>query len=178
MINEWLDAITDLILTAPGNVDLGNGPLWPSTLARLGESSILSAANRVYDDYLEADVNAADYRPFFVLVEHSAEWRKYDTTMDLAAHGVVELAYTEQSLDKIDGTSRKPTHKEVVRYFRNFLDNLIQSCAERARSAGVPIAAIRLAVPPQRTARTQRDPNDPTTDYCWGAWHFTIGNHP
>ena len=169
MIDIWLTAIEDLILDAPGNADAEAGELWDSTLDRLGETVKETArTNRFFWDYLEAD-DVAPSRPFFVLTEIQAEWEKYNLR-DLAAGGVIEVAYTEPTL------TTAADHKEAKAYFAAWTGQLIQSCAERARAeCDVPIGAIRQTEFPQRTPRKDRDADKPDTDYFWAAWAFVIG---
>jgi hypothetical protein len=169
MIDLWLTAIEDLILDAPGNDDADAGPLWDSTLDRLGETAKETARDgRFFWDYLEAS-DVAPYRPFFVLTETDLDWDRYNLN-DLAAIGTVEVAYTEKTLETA------ADHKTAKAYFAAWSTALIQSCAERARSADVPIVGIHQTVFPQRTPRKDRNPDDPETDYFWAAWQFVIGN--
>lgn len=173
MVDLWLTAIEDLLLDAPGNTDEEAGPLWDSTLTRLNETDKEEArAARFFWDYFEA-TDVAPSRPFFVLTESEVDWQKYNLR-DLAAVGAIEVAYSEQTLQPEDGEDA-PTHKEAKEHFVAWTSALIQSCADRCRSAGVPIAAIRQTVFPQRTPRKNRDPDKPDTDYFWAAWEFLIG---
>jgi hypothetical protein len=168
MIDLWLTAIEDLLLAAPGNSNSGAGPVWSSTLARLGEVDTETArGRRCYWDYFEA-TDVAPSRPFFVLTEAEVDWQKYNLR-DLAAVGAIEVCYTENTL------RTAANHKAAKEYFVAWTSALIQSCAERCRSAGVPIAAIRQTVFPQRTPRKDRNPDKPDTDYFWAAWEFVIG---
>jgi hypothetical protein len=173
MVNDWIDEVVDLLLSAPGNGDPLLGNVWDSTLVRLGESTKSAAeASRVFHDFPEADVDdmeVASWRPFFVVTDAEVEWRKYSATWDMVAYGAIEVAYTEQT----DPAAND--HKQAVQYYRAWTAELIRWCAENARTAGVPIAGIRQVVRPQRTPRQLRNPNDPTSDYFWGAWHFVIG---
>ena len=168
MINLWLTAIEDLLLDAPGNADESAGPLWVPTLARLGEVAKETArTNRCHWDYFEA-TDVAPERPFFILTESELAWEKYNLR-DLAAIGAIDVVYTEPTLETAEN------HRAAKEYFVAWTSQLIQSCAERARSAHVAIAAIRQTTFPQRTPRKQRDPDKPDTDYFWASWEFLIG---
>lgn len=174
MVDLWLTAIEDLILSAPGNADEEAGPLWDSTLARLGETDEDDAREaRCFWDYFEA-TDVAPSRPFFVLTEAEVDWEKYNLN-DLAAVGAIEVCYTEPTL-QIDDDGNTLTHKESKEYFVQWTSAMIQWCAENCRTAGVPIAGIRQTVFPQRTPRKNRDPDKPDTDYFWAAWEFVIGD--
>lgn len=167
MIDQWLTAIETLILTAPGNADPNAGALWVSTLERLGETDQdIARVRRFHWDYTEPG-DAAPERPFFILTESQADWEKYNLR-DLAAIGSIEVAYAEPTLEGVE-------HKTAKEYFVAWTANLIQSCAERSRSADVAIAAIRQTVFPQRTPRKNRNPDNPQTDFFWAAWEFLIG---
>ena len=169
MLATILETLETLILEAPGNADVGAGEIWPTTLARLGESSVsVARTNRCFWDYLEASVDAGMSRPFFVLAEVEAQWDKYNLR-DLSAEYVIEVAYTETAL------ATAANHRASKDYFITFTANLIQSCALRSRDAIIPIAAIRQVVMPQRTPRVERDPDLAYTDYWWASWHFVIG---
>lgn len=169
MIEQWLAAIEDLILDAPGNADEEVGTLWDSTLDRLGEDDKEEAReNRFFWDYFEADEDVSDQRPFFVLTEVELGWEKY-ALQHLTSVGAIEVCFTEQVL------STATTHKEAKEYFAAWTSALIKNCAERMDSCAVEIAAIRQTVFPQRTPRQQRDPDRPETDYFWAAWQFLIG---
>jgi hypothetical protein len=173
MVDLWLTAIEDLILSAPGNTDEQAGPLWDSTLDRLGETDEDEArAARFFWDFFEA-TDVAPSRPFFVLTESAVDWEKYNLR-DLAAVGAIEVVYTEPTLQAGDDENAI-THKEAKEYFVQWTSALVQWLAENCRSAGVPIAAIRQTVFPQRTPRKNRDPDKPDTDYWWAAWEFVIG---
>lgn len=168
MVDLWLTAIEDLILSAPGNADEEAGPLWDSTLARLGETDEDDAREaRCFWDYFEA-TDVAPSRPFFVLTESDVNWEKYNLR-DLSAVGAIEVAYSENTLETA------ADHKAAKEYFAAWTSALIQSCAERSRAADVSIAAIRQTVFPQRTPRKNRDPDKHDTDYFWAAWEFLIG---
>ena len=174
MVDLWIRAIETLLLSAPGNTDEDAGPLWDSTLDRLGETDEDEAREaRFFWDYFEAS-DVAPERPFFVLTESEVDWEKYNLR-DLAAVGAIEVCYTEPTLQPGEGEDA-PTHKECKEHFVRWTSALIQWCAEHCRSAGVPIAAIRQTVFPQRTPKKQRDPDKPDTDYFWAAWEFVIGD--
>jgi hypothetical protein len=182
MINQWIDAIANVILAAPGNADSGAGPLWPSTIVRLGELSTASAReNRIFEDFFEADTDpneVAGHRPFFVVFETDAQWIKFQQTGSLQAHGALDVVYTERALRNNDGEGQPtviPSHTACLRYFRGFADAMIRWVAENSRIAGVPVAGVKQLVFPQRTPRVQRDPQNRDTDYLWAAWRFTIG---
>lgn len=168
MIDLWLSAIESLILTAPGNADEEAGLLWDSTLERLGETDADEArVRRFHWDFLEADDVAAE-RPFFVLNEIDVNWTEYNYD-DLAAAGVIEIAYTELALQDV-------THKVAKQDFLRWTGCLIEWLAMNAKQGQVPIATIRQSVFPQRTARKNRDPDKPETDYFWAAWEIVIGD--
>jgi hypothetical protein len=168
MIDLWLTAIEDLLLDAPGNADESAGPLWVSTLTRLGEADKETArTKRCFWDFFDA-TDVAPERPFFVLTESEVSWEKYNLR-DLAAVGAIDVAYTEPTL------TTAANHRAAKEYFVAWTAALIQNCAERTRSAGVAIAAIRQTTFPQRTPRKHRDPDRPETDYFWAAWEFVIG---
>jgi hypothetical protein len=179
MVNEWIDAIANLILAAPGNEIPAEGPTWPSTIVRLGELTIEEAYdNRIYEGFPEADEDLASLRPFFVIEESQVDWVKYQETYSLMAHGIVDVVYTERTLRTIDGEGEYtvvPAHRVALRYFRQFADELMAWVGQNSRIAGVPIAHVRQVVFPQRTPRAQRDLADRDTDYFWAAWQFTIG---
>ena len=168
MIDVWLTAIEDLILNAPGNADSQVGEIWESTLQRLGESSVeVAREHRVHWDYPEEDDVAAT-RPFFVLTEAELDWREYNYD-DLAAGGVIELAYAEQTW------TQATTHRDAKLYFVQWTSQLIQYLAEQAKQGTLPIHTIKQTVFAQRTPQRLRDPDRPDTDYIWAAWEIGVG---
>jgi len=112
MIAQWLTAIEDLLIAAPGNADEDAGVLWDSVLDRLGVATAAAARARMPWDYPEAD-DLAPERPFFILTEKVVDWSEY-TIHDLAAQGVVEVAYTEEVW------TEATTHKEAKNHFLEF----------------------------------------------------------
>lgn len=169
MIDLWLAAIEDLLLSAPGGTD-DAGRAWQSTLARLGETERCGAALRVHWDQAEAEDLAIE-RPFFVLQEVVADWSEYNLN-DLACLGVVEVYYTEPVL------LTAANHKEAKVHFTSWTGALIQYCAEHAKlttALSVPICRIRQSQLANRTSLRDRDPDRPERDYWEAAWEFWIG---
>jgi hypothetical protein len=177
MIDLWLTAIENLILDAPGNTDSGAGPLWASTLARLGESKKETArTNRFFWDYFEAS-DVAPSRPFFILVEREAVWSKFSFE-DLHCTGAVEVTYTERVANQVDDADPVATnaeHKSTKGDFAGCVGHLMESCAARRNTCDVQFAAIQMETPATRTPRNMRDPSDLDTDYWWTRWLFLIG---
>lgn len=171
MVDLWLTAIENVLLNCPGNADSDAGELWDSTLTRLGECSLDSARNnRCHWDYPEAD-DLLPSMPFFVLTENRADWELYNLR-DLSANGIIVVSYCEP----VRRTARQ--HTEAKRHFVAWTTRLIEYVASQARTAGVPIHAVRQTEFPHRTPRTQRDPSRPDSDYFWATWEIHIGHPP
>ena len=169
---EWLEAIRDLVLDAPGNADPAVGRLWVDTLERLDVADKTAGEAKCYWDLFEAD-DVGPERPFFVIRKSRSAWERFTLTLDLRAQGTVEVYYTE--LAKRDTDGDELSQSEVIEEFEGWTGELIWSCANRARSAGVPLTAIRQAILPQRTPRVRRITDDPQSDYVWAMWTFEIG---
>jgi hypothetical protein len=178
MIDQWLQAIEDLILTAPGNADEEAGDLWDDTLTRLGETDEDEAAERVHWDLLEAD-DVAPSRPFFVVVEADLQW--YTPGNNAFVRGAVDLFYSEQAVDPEADDPASPVgegaaHKRSKAHFAGWVGQLIANCADRiSYDSPIKIERIEMLVPPQRTPREFRDQDDPTTDYWWCCFRFHVG---
>jgi len=172
MTDLWLQAIENLLLTAPGGTDAA-GRIWVPTVTRLGAEDVADASKRVYWDRAEAEDMGLE-RPCFVLQEVVMDWSEYNLN-DLAALGVVEVYYTEPAL------VTAATFKESKAYFSSWTGSLIESCAERAKlgtALSVPICRIRQSQLANRTALQDRDPDHPERDYWEAAWEFWIGEKP
>jgi hypothetical protein len=178
MLNLWLEAVEDLLISAPGNATVGAGELWDSTLTRLGESDETTAkADRVAFDLFE-DADLEPKRPFFVLQAVEATW--HTPGSNAFCGGAVDVFYTEQAVDPShvgqpvgDGAA----HKRSQQYFAAWVGELMQWCAGQINASGVAvkISAIRMVVPPMRTPKELRDRDRPESDYWWTAWRFEIG---
>lgn len=178
MIDLWLDAVQDLILTAPGNTDEEAGELWDSTIDRLGCDDQTEAEEKVYYDLFEAD-DVAPERPFFVIVESELRWNTPGS--NAFCGGAVDVFYTEQAIDPEADDEAAPVgegaaHKRSKVYFAAWIGHLMSNCADRiGESSGIKIERIELLVPPQRTPREHRDADDSSRDYWWTCWRFHVG---
>lgn len=178
MIDQWLEAIEDLIVSAPGNTDEEAGDLWDSTVDRLGAADEDEVKERVYFDLFE-DADLAPERPFFVIVESELAWQT--PHINAWAGGAVDVFFTEQAVDPDADDPALPVgegaaHKRSKSYFAGWVGQLIASCADRiGTESTIKIDRIEMLVPPQRTPREQRDPDDPTRDYWWTCWRFHVG---
>ena len=177
MIDLWLEAVEDLILSAPGNTDEGVGDLWDSTLDRLDAADETEAAEHVYWDLFEAD-DAAPARPFFVIQEAELNW--VTPGNQAFCRGAVDVFFCEQAVDR-DGDETQPVgeglaHKRSKAYFAGWVGQLIASCADRiSTDSTIKIERLEMVVPPQRTPREFRDPDDLTRDYWWTCFRFYVG---
>lgn len=178
MLNLWLEAVEDLLISAPGNSDLLAGELWASTLDRLGESDATAAkANRVAFDLFE-DADLEPKRPFFVLQAVEAAWKTPGS--NAFCGGAVDVFFTERAIDpeNVDlPVGEGEAHKRSQQYFAAWVGELFQWCAGQvnASDVGVKIAGIQMLVPPMRTPRELRDRDRRESDYWWTAWRFLIG---
>lgn len=178
MIDLWLDAVQDLILSAPGNDDEDAGELWDSTVDRLGADDQTDAESKVYYDLFEAD-DVAPERPFFVIVESELRWSTPGS--NAFCGGAVDVFFTEQAVDPEADDEDAPVgeglaHKRSKVYFAAWVGQLMANCADRiAESSLIKIERIELLIPPQRTPREHRDPDDPSRDYWWTCWRFHVG---
>lgn len=177
MLHDWLEAIEDLIVTAPGNDDEEAGELWDSTVTRLGVDDEDEAKERVHFDLFESE-DLAPERPFFVIVEAEAHW----STPGTNAMGGCQLdvfwterAYDPDAYDQDAPVGEGLAHKRSKLYFTSWINQVMANIADRKGTVGDEIKRIELWVPPQRTPREQRDPDDVTADYWWTCWRFTVG---
>lgn len=180
MIDRLATAIETLLVTAPGNADeeANDGVLWDSTVSRLGVSTESEARNRVYNDLFESE-DVAPERPFFVIVETDVHWQ---TPASNAWSGSsFEVFYSERAYDPDASNQDDPVgeglaHKRSKSYFSKWVGELMANCADRIGSeATAKIDRIELVIPPQRTPREFRDPDDIQRDYWWTCWRWTIG---
>jgi hypothetical protein len=178
MIDQWLLAIQELIVSAAGNTDEEAGELWDSTVTRLGADDEEDAAERIYFDLFE-DADLAPERPFFVIVEADATWLTHGS--NAWANGAIDVFYTEQTVDPDAEDSTLPVgegaaHKRSKLHFTGWISNLMADCANRiGGDSPLKIDRIEQLVPAQRTPREFRDGDDPTRDYWWTCWRFHIG---
>ena len=177
MIDQWLLAVQDLILSAAGNDDEEAGELWESTVERLGEADEEAAAERVYFDFFEgADVVAE--RPFFIIVEADATWLTHGS--NAWGNGAVDVFWTEQAYDPEAADRTLPVgegaaHKRSKLHFTGWISNLMAYCADRiGGDSPLKIDRIEQLVPAQRTPRELRDGDDPSRDIWWTCWRFHI----
>lgn len=178
MIDLWLNAVQELILSAPGNDDPQVGDVWDSTVDRLGADDETAAAEKVYYDLFEAD-DVAPERPFFVIVESELRWSTPGN--NAFCGGAVDVFYTERAVDPAADDEDAPVgegaaHKRSKLYFAAWIGNLIANCADRiSNDSPIKIERIELLVPPQRTPRELRDADDTSRDYWWTCWRFHVG---
>jgi len=178
MIDQWLQAVETLILGAMGNDDEEAGPLWESTIERLGEIDETAAAERIYFDLFE-DNDVAPERPFFVIVEADASWLTHGS--NAWANGAVDMFFTEQAVDPEAADPTLPVgegaaHKRSKLHFAGWVGAMLADCADRlGGDSPLKIDRIELIVPAQRTPRELRDGDDPSRDCWWTCWRFHIG---
>ncbi len=178
MLDQWLEAIEDLIITAPGNDGADGEPVWESTLSRLGEDIEADAkANRVFWEYFEpGEEEIEDKIPLFIITEDEWSWTA-DNANNFQAAGAVGVTYAERITDP-DGTGPvigNAAYKRAKTAYVKWLGNLVQNCAARAAESGIYFTRILQTAPVSRTRKERRDADRPESDYLWTMYSFHVG---